>query len=93
MNPYLVQSIYKNLLQEHGSSDLSCTLAKKGLTLSQTSPGFLHVCSKFFKNTVGKGEITHNYFSHSIPYPFEELSAIFFKFEIVVCKLFQLRRV
>ena len=28
-------------------------------------------------------------FSHSVFYPFEELSAIFIKFEIVVCKLFQ----
>ena len=28
-------------------------------------------------------------FSHSVFYPFGELSAIFIKFEIVVCKLFQ----
>ena len=30
---------------------------------------------------------------HSVFYPFGELSAIFMKFEIVVCKLFQLWRV
>ena len=38
---------------------------------------------KSFENTVGKGEIAHN----------GELSAIFIKFEIVVCKLFQFERV
>ena len=34
--------------------------------------------------------VTSNFsFSHSVSYPFGELSAIFIKFEIVVCKLFQ----
>ena len=28
-------------------------------------------------------------FSHSVYYPFEELSVIFIKFAILVCKLFQ----
>ena len=32
-------------------------------------------------------------FSHSVFYPFEELSSIFIKFKIVVCKLFQFGRV
>ena len=32
-------------------------------------------------------------FSHSVFYPFGELSAIFIKSEIVVCKLFQFGRV
>ena len=43
-----------------------------------------------------KGEIARksNFsFSHSVFYPFGKLSAIFFKFEIVVCKLFQFGRV
>ena len=31
-------------------------------------------------------------FSHSVLYPFLELSAIFIKIEIVVCKLFQFGR-
>ena len=32
----------------------------------------------------------HNFsFTHSVFYPFRELSAIFIKFKIVVCKLFQ----
>ena len=38
--------------------------------------------------------VTSNFsFSHSVFYPFGELSAIFIKFEIVVCKLFQFGRV
>ena len=52
---------------------------------------FLHYTS--FKNTVGNGEIareTSNFsVSHSVFYPFGEPSAIFIKFKIVVCKLFQ----
>ena len=51
---------------------------------------------KTFENTVGKGEIAHNEhfsFTHSVFYPLGDLSAIFVKFEIVGCKLFQLRRV
>ena len=66
------------------------------LTLSQTSPGFYVSTVQIFENTVGKGEIAHNeqfLLSPSVFYPFEELSAILIKFEIVVCKLFQFGRV
>ena len=51
---------------------------------------------KSFENTVGKGEIAHNvqfFLFHSVFQPFGELSAIFIKFKIVVCKLFQFERV
>ena len=48
---------------------------------------------KFFENNVGKGEkllIMSNFsFSHSVFYSLWELSAIFFKLEIDICKLFQ----
>ena len=48
---------------------------------------------KSFENPVGKGEITHNeqflLFWQFFFYPFGELSAIFIKFKIVVCKLLQ----
>ena len=38
--------------------------------------------------------VTSNYsFSHSVFYPFEEISSIFIEFEIVICKLFQFKRV
>ena len=34
--------------------------------------------------------VTSNFsFTHSVFYPFRELSAIFIKFKIVVCRLFQ----
>ena len=50
-----------------------------------------------FENTVGKKEkllITSNFsFSLNVFYPFEELSAIFIKAEIIVCKLFEVGRV
>ena len=52
---------------------------KTGLTLSQTSPGFLHVCST-------------NLFPQCF-LPVEELFATLIKFGIVVCKLFQFGRV
>ena len=49
---------------------------------------------KSFENTVGKGEIAHNFsFSHSVFYWLGKLSGIFKKFEIVVCKLFLFGRV
>ena len=62
-------------------------ISKQGLTTFQTSPGF-YVSA--VENTVGKGEITRNKqfsFSQSVFYLFGELSAIFIKYEVVVCKL------
>ena len=49
--------------------------------------------NKPFENTVGKGEIARNEnfsFTHTVFYPFRELSAIFIKFKVVVCRLFQI---
>ena len=67
------------------------------LTLSQTSPGFLRVCSTSLLKTPWEKKkllVTSNFsFSHSVFYPFGELYAIFIKFETVVCKLFQFGRV
>ena len=60
-------------------------------------PWFLRVCSTSPLKTPWEKEkllITSNFsFSHNVFYPFEELSAIFVKFEIVVCKLFQFEKV
>ena len=60
-------------------------------------PWFLRVCSVSLLKTLWEKEkmlVTSNFsFSHSVFYPFQELSAIFIKFEIVVCKLFQFDRV
>ena len=56
-------------------------------------PWFLRVCSKrLLKKLWEKGKllVTSNFsFSHNVFYPFGELSAIFIKFETVVCRLFQ----
>ena len=60
-------------------------------------PWFLLVCVKILLKTLWEKEkllvMTNFSFSHSVFYPFEELSAIVFKFKIVVCILFQLGRV
>ena len=67
-----------------------------GFTLFQTSPGFLGVCSTNFLKTPWEKEkllIMSNFsFSHGVFYPFAELSAIFIKFGIVVCKLIRFGR-
>ena len=59
--------------------------------------GFLHVCRTNLLKTLWEKEkllVTNNFsFSNSVFYPFEELSAIFVKFEIVICKLLQFGRV
>ena len=54
---------------------------------------FTRLQYKSFKNTVGKGEIALKeqflLFPQCFFYPFGEVSAIFIKFKIVVCKVFQ----
>ena len=69
-----------------------CGILWLGVNLSQTSPGLYVSAVQFFFKTLWKKEkllVTSNFsFSHSVYYPFRELSAIFIKFEIVVCKLF-----
>ena len=49
-----------------------------------------------FENTEEKDEIAHNeqfLLFQQCFYPFRELSAIFIKFEIVICKVYQFERV
>ena len=63
-----------------------------GLTLSQTSAGFYVYITSLLKTLWEKEKllVMSNFsFSYSVLYQFEELSAIFIKFEIVICKLFQ----
>ena len=56
------------------------------------NPWFLRVCSTSLLKPLWEKEkllVTSNFsFSRSVFYPFGQLSAIFIKFEIVVCKLF-----
>ena len=60
-------------------------------------PWFLCVCSTSLLKTLWEKEkllVTSNFsFSHSVFYLFEELSDIFNKIEIVICRLFQFGRV
>ena len=55
-------------------------------------PWFLRDCSTSLSQTLGKGETACNKQFLLFPQcflPFEELYAIFIKFKIVICKLFQ----
>ena len=60
-------------------------------------PWFLRVCIKSLLKTLWEKEkllVTSNFsFSHSVFYPFGELSAMFIKFNAFVCRLFQFGRV
>ena len=67
----------------------------KRLTLSRTSPGFYVSAVQVLKTLWEKEKllVTSNFsFSHSLFYPSKDLSVIFVKFEIVVCKLFQFEK-
>ena len=60
-------------------------------------PWFLHVCCTSLMKTLWEKEkllLMSNFsFSHSVFYPFGELSAIFAKFDIVTCKFVLWERV
>ena len=57
------------------------------LPLPKQALVFMCLQYKSFKNTAGKGEIARNFYT--VFYSFGELSAIFIKFEIVICELFR----
>ena len=82
-------SFGKELNMNHG-------LKEGGLNPFPYKPWFLRVCSTSALKTLRKKEkllIMSNFsFSHSVFYPFEEVSVIVIKSEIVVCKLFQFGR-
>ena len=63
------------------------------INLFPNKPWFLGVCSTSFLKTLREKEkllVMSNFsFSHSVFYPFGELSATFNKCKIVVCKLFE----
>ena len=65
-------------------------------TLFPNKPWFLHVCSSSLLKTLWEKEkllmMSNFSFSHNAFYPFGDLSAIFIKFKIVSCKLFQFGR-
>ena len=67
-----------------------------GFNPFSNKPRFLRVCNTSLLKTLWEKEkllVTSNFsFSHSVFFPFRELSAISIKFDIVVCKLFQFGR-
>ena len=72
-----------------------CSRKKMLLNPFPNKPLFLRVCSTNLLKTMWEKEkfLVNFSFSHSVFYPFGELSVIFIKFEIVVCQLFQFGRV
>ena len=78
-------------------SKLKACADKKSNMTENLKPWFLRVCSTSLLKTLREKKkllVTSNFsFSHSVFYPFGEHSAIFTKFEIVVCIPFQFGRV
>ena len=82
-------------LQPHfvSKSDLNLSHAECLVNPFPNKPCFLCVCSTSLLKTLWEKKkllVTSNFFfSNSVFHPFLEIFAIFIKFEIVVCKLFQ----
>ena len=100
----LYLSLYLSLSLSH--SLCVCLSLSLSLSLSNydhkfntfpNKPWLLHVCSRSLLKTLWKKEkllVTSNFSSsHCIFYPFGELYAIFIKFKIVVCRVFQFGRI
>ena len=72
--------------------DWSKSFSVKRVKPFPNKPWFLRICSTSLLKTMLEKEkllVMSNFsFSHIVFYPFGELSAIFIKFKIVVCKLF-----
>ena len=90
----VIMALLQNLPSRRGNADVGRNL---GLNPFPNKPWFLCVCSKILLKTLWEKKkllVTSNFsFSHSVFYPFRELSAILIKVEVVVCKLFQFGRV
>ena len=91
---YTVRFININLYRVHS---LRQDLPSLYLNPFPNKPLFLRVGSTNLLKTLWEKEkllVTSNFsFFHSVFYPFQELSTIFIKFEILVCKLFKIGRV
>ena len=92
---YPFQELSALHMRFHMDKSKVLSLAKiKGLSFSQTSP-FFPVCSTSLLKTLCVKDIllvTNNFsFSYRVFYPFQELSALHIKFEIV-CNLFEFPR-
>ena len=87
---------HKSFENTVGKKEISLDCSLQGQPFSQTSPGFYVSAVQVFGKNCGEKEkllLMSNFsFSHSVFHPFRELSAIFIKSEIVVCKVFQFGR-
>ena len=94
-----IRSLFLCILMSNIGGSLSSAVFTciETLTLSQTSPGFYCVCGTSLLKTLWEKEkllVTSNFsFSRSVFYLLGELSTISVKFEIVIYKLLQFRRV
>ena len=93
----LCKNLYTVFLLVRAPSLIVAPPSRKTFNPFPNKPWFLRVCSTSLLKTLREKEkllVTSNFsFSHSVFYPFRELSAIFIKIKIVVCKLFQFGRV
>ena len=84
-------------LKAFAENNLNVKIMISGFNPFPNKPWFSHVCSTNLLKTMWEKEkllLKSNFsFSHSVFYSFGELSAIFIKFEIVVCKVFQFEQV
>ena len=84
-------------LNKRLNADLTPKEWSKPINPFPNKPWFLRVCSTSLLKTLWKKkkllETSNFFFSHSVFYPFRDFSAIFMKFKIVICKVFQFGRV
>ena len=101
LRTYGLQSLHFTTAKENKGHDASFSaffcLFLPSFNPFPNKPWFLLVYSTCLLKTMWEKEkllITSNFsFSRIVFYPFGELSAIFIKFEIVICKFFQFGRV
>ena len=88
-----IYGIHQGSLLQHKRAKLDLDCSPELFNPFPNKPWFLHVCSTSLLKTLREKEkllVMSNFsFSHSVFYPFGQLSAILIKLKIVVCKLFQ----
>ena len=90
-------SVCKGEGQDHSNIKARKGGKRTAFNTFPNKPWFLRVCRISLLKTLWEKEkllVMSNFsFSHSVFYPFGELSAIFITFEIVVCKLLEFGRI
>ena len=90
---FFSKTVFKGRLPTEGDRFKMVCIVWLSFNPFPKKPWFARVCNTSLLKTSWEKEkllVTSNFsFFHSVFYPFGELSAIFIKFEVVVCKLFQ----